>query len=157
MIPLSLKALSIGVALLMLSSTLLGQTTEPGRNITIPPTTTTTSSTPTQTSTSGTTNNSTNTATTNGTTTATNSTQANNNSTSHSNSTTSVKLTPVADATGASGSVPVPGSTGGKPNGRYGPDDGYIASGVSKVGVPNMSTLFIMSCTVAVTIYGAVA
>jgi hypothetical protein len=147
MIPLSLKALSIGVALLMLSSTLLGQTTETGRNITIPSSTTTTSGT----------TNSTNTAPTNGTTTATtgNSTQANNNSTSHTNSTTSVKLTPVADATGASGSVPVPASTGGKPNGRYGPDDGYIASGVSKVGVPNMSTLFIMSCTVAVTIYGA--
>ncbi|POV94516.1 hypothetical protein PSTT_16818 [Puccinia striiformis] len=62
-----------------------------------------------------------------------------------------VKLTPIPDATGAAGSVPVPGATGGKPNGRYGPDDQYIASGVVKTIVPILSTFVLMSLTVILT------
>ncbi|KAI9617099.1 hypothetical protein H4Q26_010737 [Puccinia striiformis f. sp. tritici PST-130] len=102
-----------------------------------------------------TTNNNTTTTTTptgNGTaTTSNNSTQ-----TTHSNTTTPVKLTPIPDATGAAGSVPVPGATGGKPNGRYGPDDQYIASGVVKTIVPILSTFVLMSLTVILTTYGTI-
>lgn len=158
MLPLNLKAFSTVLAVVLLSAAVLAQA--PERNLTIP-TTTTSSVTQTQTSlpaTGGNTPaNSTITPTTNGTTTTNNSTQANNNSTSHSNNTAPVKLTPIPDSTGAAGSVPVPAATGGKPNGPYGPDDQYIASSVSKVIAPMLSTCFIMSCTLVVTSYAAIA
>jgi len=151
---LSLKTLSLGVAILLLSTTVLAQA--PERNLTIPSTATTTSSAPLQTSPPGGNlpSNSTNAPTTNGTTPTNNGGQ---NNTSHGNSTAPVKLTPVPDATGATGAVPVPAPTGGKPNGRYGPDDDYIAASNPKPLAPIFSTFLAMSCTVAALAYGVVA
>ncbi|CAH7667191.1 hypothetical protein PPACK8108_LOCUS1582, partial [Phakopsora pachyrhizi] len=68
-----------------------------------------------------------------------NTTATNNNSTSSGNissnstnrantsTTTTTNLTSIKDSTGAN-QVPAPGATGGKANGRYGPDDQYISS-----------------------------
>ncbi|KNZ53157.1 hypothetical protein VP01_3325g1 [Puccinia sorghi] len=151
--PLSLKTLSLGVAILLLSTTVLGQA--PERNLTIPSTATTTSSAPLQSSPPGGNlpSNSTNTPTTNGTTPTNKNAQ---NNTSHGNSTTPVKLTPVPDATGAAGAVPMPAPTGGKAKGRYGPDDDYIASAAPKAPAPMFSTFLVMSCTVAALAYGVI-
>ncbi|KAG0150266.1 hypothetical protein CROQUDRAFT_668745 [Cronartium quercuum f. sp. fusiforme G11] len=41
--------------------------------------------------------------------------------------TSTVPLSKIPDSTGIN-NVPVPGMTGGRANGRYGPDDGYIAA-----------------------------
>ncbi|KAA1110337.1 hypothetical protein PGT21_018459 [Puccinia graminis f. sp. tritici] len=162
MFPVSLKSFSTGLAVVLLSTAVLSQE----RNLSFPTTTSSPATNPVQTSLpAGNNNNPTNsstTPTTNGATTTNNnnnnnSTQAtnSNNSTIHSNTTAPVKLTPIPDSTGSAGSVPFPASTGGKPNGRYGPDDQYIASSVVKIIAPTLPTLIIMSSTVAILSYGA--
>lgn len=144
--------------ILFTSLTVLAQTDTGGRNITIPTTTTTTTPTSTtQTPSSGNQSTATTTPTTeNNNTTGnhTTGTTTSNNTTKNSTSSTPVKLTPIPDATGTAGNVPVPAATGGKPNGRFGPDDQYIA-GFQKLAIPFFSSLFIMSSTVAVLTCGA--
>ncbi|MBW0514303.1 hypothetical protein O181_054018 [Austropuccinia psidii MF-1] len=125
------------------------------RNLVIP---TTTSNAPTAMPSSNlSTTNSSNLRANNSSTTSSNSSQATNGTNTANNNVTKTPTKPlptVNDSTGPAGSIPFPASTGAKPNGRYGPDDQYIAA-VNQLIIPTITTLIIFCITMGFIAAGA--